>query len=180
MLTMFLLTFCLAYTGCVHRVHVTPLPLSPASTTIPRSVQIIVGPLWLEGADHRPGITFLDWSHHDLTEGIVHYVQQRGTFASVSSNTSDLTLRVATKLSLTSRRGLYHYRITLQADLSENSHLIQSYLAERTAVGSSVRWVTASDRAPIESALQLALEDLMERIEADRPLYSNRAEESGP
>jgi hypothetical protein len=73
---------------------------------------------------------------------------------------------------LTSRGGLYRYRILLQADMSEGVRLIKSYRAEQTVTGSSVRWVTASDRTPIELALQGALEDLMRQIEADRQTYN--------
>ena len=169
----FLLALCLASTGCVHRIHVTPVPTSAPSNTIPRDLQVTLSPIALEGPDHRPGITFLDWSHQDLTQGILDYLRQRGTFASVSPESGDLSLHVAIKLTLSSRRGLYHYRIILQADMQEVSQLIKSYLTEQTAVGSSVRWVTASDRHPIETALQLALEDLMGKIEADRLLYLN-------
>ncbi len=169
-----LLAICLISIGCVHRIHVTPVPtIAPSNTTIPRSLQAIMSPIALEGPDHRPGITLLDWSHHDLTQGIIGYLRQRGTFASVSPESEDLSLHVATKLVLSSRRGLYHYRIILQADMRDASQLIKSYLAEQTAVGSSVRWVTASDRHPIEAALQLALEDLLGKIEADRLLYLN-------
>ncbi len=178
--TTLLLAIGLACTGCVHRIHVTPLPVTPSSITIPRTLQTIIAPLSLEGADHRPGISFLDWSQHDLSQGIIGYLQQRGTFTSVSPDPADLTLRVATKLSLTSRHGRYHYRITLQADTYEKSQLTKSYRVDRTAAGSAVRWVTASDRDPIETALQLALEDLLERIEADRPLYINQTEPSKP
>ena len=169
----FLLALCLVSTGCVHRIHVTPVPTRVPSDTIPRDLHVTLSPIALEGPDHRPGITFLDWSHQDLTEGILDYLRQRGTFASVSPESGDLSLHVAVKLALSSRRGLYHYRIILQADMREVSQLIKSYLTEQTAVGSSVRWVTASDRHPIETALQLALEDLMGKIEADRLLYLN-------
>ena len=179
-LTALLLALCIAYAGCVHRIHVTPFPVTPSATTIPRTLQVTLAPLSLEGADHRPGISLLDWSQRDLSQGIVGYIQQRGTFASVSPNPADLTLRVATKLSLTARRGLYHYRITLQADTHEHSRLLKSYLVDRTAAGSAVRWVTASDRDPIETALRLALEDLLERIEADRAIYINPTEQSTP
>jgi hypothetical protein len=174
----FLLALCLASTGCVHRIHVTPVPTSAPSSTIPRDLQVTLNPIALEGPDHRPGITFLDWSHRDLTQGILDYLQQRGTFASVSLESGDLSLHVATKLALSSRRGLYHYRIILQADMREASQLIKAYLTEQTAVGSSVRWITASDRRPIETALQLALEDLMGKIETDRLLYLNHTTRS--
>lgn len=126
----------------------------------------------MEGPDHRPGIVLLEWPHLDLKQAVLRYLQQRDSFASVSLDPADLTLRVATKLTLTSRSGLYHYRIRLQAEMSEGVRLIKTYRAEHTAVGSSVRWVTASDRDPIETALQVTLEDLMGQIEADRLIYS--------
>jgi hypothetical protein len=175
-LTKFLIALLPLYvvcTGCVHHIQVAPLPTSPSSNTIPQSLQTIVKPISLEGADHRPGITLLEWSHHDLSQAILGYLQQRGTFNSVSPDPADFTLRMATKLSLTSRQGLYRYRIALHAEMSEAGRFVKSYLAEQTAVGSSVRWVTASDRTPIATALQSALEVLMNQIEADRPLYIN-------
>jgi hypothetical protein len=132
-----------------------------------------MSPIVMEGPDHRPGITHLNWPHRDLEEGIVDYLRKRGTFSSVSLESGDLSFHVAPKLMLSSRRGLYHYRIILEADMRDASHLIKSYLVEQTAVGSSVRWVTDSDRHPIETALQLALEDLMGKIEVDRSLYLN-------
>jgi hypothetical protein len=157
-------------TGCVHRIQVNPLPAGPTSTTIPRSLQIAVGPLLIEGADHMPGITLLEWPQRDLSQALIRYVQQRDTFSSVSTNPADLTLRVATKLALASRQGRYHYRVRLQAEMSETAQLIKAYLVEHVVAGSSVRWVTASDRDPIEAALQLALDDLLTQIESDRSL----------
>lgn len=166
-----LIILLITVTGCVHRIQVNPLPTGLTSTTIPRSLEITVGPLLLEGADHRPGITLLEWPHSDLSEAVIRYVQQRNTFSSVSTNPADLTLHITTKLALTSRQGRYHYRIRLQAEMSETAQLIKAYLVEHISAGSSVRWVTASDRDPIEAALQLALDDLLAQIEADRPLY---------
>lgn len=174
----FLLALCLVSTGCVHRIHVAPVPTSAPSNTIPRSLQVTLSPLALEGPDHRPGITFLDWPHRDLTQGIVDYLRQRGTFTSVSLESGELSLQIAAKLALSSRQGNYHYRIILQADMREASQPIKSYLVEQTAVGSSIRWVTESDRHPIETALQLALEDLMGKIETDRLLYLNHSTRS--
>jgi hypothetical protein len=55
--------------------------------------------------------------------------------------------------------------------MSESDQAVKAYLVEQVAVGSAVRWVTASDRDPIEAALQAALDDLLARIEADRSLY---------
>ena len=158
-------------TGCVHRIHVNPLPVAPASMTIPRSLQIAVGPLAIEGADHMPGIALLDWRHRDLSQALIRYVQHRGTFSSVSTDSAELTLRITTKLALASRQNRYHYRVRLQAEMSETGQPIKAYRAEHVAAGSSVRWVTASDRDPIEAALQAALDDLLAQIEADRSLY---------
>ena len=156
----------------------TPLPDEPSSVSIPRSLQLIVSPPSLEGADHRPGIPLLKWSQSDLTQAISGYLQQRGTFASVSGEPGDFTLRVATKLFLTSRQGLYHYRIILQGEMSEADQAVNSYRAEHTVAGSSVRWVTDSDRAPIEGALRLALENLTGKIEEDHRFYSKQTEKS--
>ena len=132
----------------------------------------------MEGPDHRPGIAMLEWPHLDLNQAVLRYLQHRGTFASVSPEPADLTLRVSTKLILTSRSGRYRYRIVLQAEMSEASQRLKSYRAEQTAVGSSVRWVTASDRDPIEIAFQAVLEDLMQQIEGDRPIYISQTQPS--
>jgi len=175
--TMLLLALCITGMGCVHRIQVTPLPASTSSITIPRTLQAVISPIAMEGPDHRPGIALLEWSHLDLKQAVLRYLQQRGTFTSVSPDPADLALRVATKLTLTSRSGLYHYRIVLQAEMSEAARVIKSYRAEHTAAGSSVRWVTASDRNPIETALQGALEDLMRQVEADGATYLSRTEQ---
>ncbi len=176
--TVLLLSLWIACISCVHRIHVTPLPDEPSSVTIPRSLQLIVSPPSLEGADHRPGITLLKWTQSDLTQAILSYLRQRGTFASVSGEPGDFTLRVATKLFLTSRQGLYHYQIVIQGEMSEAEQAVNSYRAEHTVAGSLVRWVTDSDRVPIETALRLVLEDLTEKIERDRPLYIKQTEKS--
>lgn len=144
---------------------------------IPRTLQAVIRPASMEGPDHRPGIALLEWSHLDLKHAVIHYLHQRGTFTSVSLDPADLTLHLATKLTLTSRNNLYHYRIELQAEMSEPAAVIKSYHAEHTVAGSSVRWVTASDRHPIETALQGALEDLMRQVEEDEAIYLNRTEQ---
>lgn len=174
---MLLLALYVTGVGCVHRIQVTPLPASVSSITIPRTLQAVVSPIAMEGADHRPGIALLEWPHLDLKQAVLRYLQQRSTFTSVSPDPADLTLRVATKLRLTSRGGLYHYRVVLQAEMSEAAGVMKSYRAEHTAAGSSVRWVTASDRNPIETALQGALEDLMRQVEADGALYLSGTEQ---
>ncbi len=177
MLNVFLLALCTAGTGCVHRIQVVPLSTGESSFAIPRTLQVVVNPISMEGPDHRPGIALLEWPHLDLNQAIVGYLQQRGTFASISPDSADLTLRVTAKLTLTSRIGIYHYRIALHAEMSEATRPIKSYRAEQIAVGSSVRWVTASDRVPIKAALQAVLEDVMRQVEKDGPIYVGRTEQ---
>ncbi|MBH0190698.1 MAG: hypothetical protein HP492_02790 [Nitrospira sp.] len=162
--------------GCVHRIEVSPLPISPGSSTISRPLQVTVGSLALEGADHRPGIVLLEWPTHNLTQAIVRYAQQRGTFSSVSAGSTDLRLRITAKLALASRQGRYHYHMRLQGEMSEADQPVKTYVSEQTVAGSRVRWVAASDRDPIETALQLALDDLFGWIEADRILYVGQGE----
>ena len=166
--------------GCVHRIEVNPLPTSSASSAIPRPLQLTVNTLALEGADHRPGIILLQWPTHNLSQAVVRYAQQRGTFSSVSQHSADLRLRITAKLALTSRQGRYHYQIRLQGDMSQEEQPVKDYVAERTVAGSMVRWVAASDRDPIEAALQLALDDLFGLIEADQALYVARVERPSP
>ena len=161
-----------ALTGCVHRIEVSPIPSSQATRTIPLSLQVVVDAPLLEGADHRPGIVLFTWPHEDLEGAVTRYATRRGTFRSVSTDHAELRLHLATKLALSSRQGRYHYQIRLQAELHEQEHLVKSYLAEATAAGSLARWVTASDRDPIESALQSALDDLFNQIEADSSLHN--------
>jgi hypothetical protein len=172
MLARFLILLLITFTGCTHRVEVHPLPSNQAPATISRSLQVVVVAPTLEGADHRPGITLLKWPQEDLLQAVIRYLQLRGTFSSVLTNPTKLRLRVTTKLALSSRQGRYHYHIRLQGEVSEEGQVIKTYLAEATAAGSRARWVTASDRDPIESALQLALDDLCTKLEGDRSLYA--------
>ena len=157
-------------TACMRTIHVNPLPSEPATATIPRAVQVIVGRLSIEGADHMPGITLLEWPHRDLSRAIIEYVQRRETFSSVSATPADLALAITTKLAMRSRQR-YRYFIQLQAEMRDGSRPVKMYVVERDAEGSTVRWVTASDRDPIEKALQLALDDLLTQIEEDRSLF---------
>ena len=157
-------------TGCVHKIQVHPLPSGPTPNTISRSLQMKVASLWIEGADHMPGIALLEWPHRDLSQALIQYAQARKTFSSVSTNPAELLLNVTTKLSMTSRER-YRYRIQLEAEMREPARPIKTYLVEHEEAGSSVRWVTASDRDPIEASLQLALDDLFTQIETDRTLY---------
>src|SRR6185437_12713044 len=90
---MLLLSLCVTWMGCVHRIQVTPIPASASSITIPRTLQAVISPISMEGPDHRPGIVLLEWPHLDLKQAVLQYLQQRGTFASVSFDPADLTLR---------------------------------------------------------------------------------------
>lgn len=156
--------------GCTRQIEVHPLPSHTASATIPRSLQVVVGELSIQGADHMPGITLLEWPPRDLTRASIDYIRQRGTFTSVSDGPADLVLKLTARLSMISR-GPYVYSIRLHADVRTAADLIKSYEAEQSATGSAVRWVTASDRDPIEAALQSSLENLLTKIESDRSLY---------
>lgn len=159
-----------ALPGCLRRIEVHPVPSHPASSSIPRSLQVGIRSLTIQGADHMPGITLLEWRTADLSRATMEYIRNRGTFASVSEGPADLAMKLTARLSMIAR-GPYVYHVRLQADMGTAIEPIKSYDVERSSTGSSVRWITASDRDPIEAALQLALEDLLTTIESDRSLY---------
>lgn len=157
--------------GCVHRIHVTPTPPVIAPTPIAQSVQVIVPFLAIEGADHMPGIALFDWPAEDLRSATMNYVQSRRTFTSVLDKTADQTLRIKAWLTMRSR-GHYRYSLRLESDLGPlDKPPVKSYLVEKEAIGSNVRWTTASDQAPIAETVQAALDDLLTQVEADRLLY---------
>jgi len=171
--TVFSLAFLLAaLSSCTHQLEVHPLPSDLADPTISSALQILVDAPALEGADHRPGITLLEWPHDNLRQAILQYADQRRTFSSVSTDQTELSLRIATKLALTARKWRYHYHVQLQAEISKAGHLVKAYLAKATAAGSLARWVSASDNDPTNSALQLALDELFAQIEEDGSLYA--------
>ena len=118
-----------------------------------------------------PGIALLEWPAQDLRTAAVDYIQSRQTFDSVDDKPADLTLTVKAWLTMRSH-GNYRYSLRLESALgpSENPP-IKSYLVEKETVGSSVRWITASDQSPIAEAVQAALDDLLTQIEADHLLY---------
>jgi uncharacterized lipoprotein YajG len=121
-----------------------------------------------------PRISHFKWSHDEVRRSLTEYLRQRGTFTDVVTAPADLTMTVTPKLSLKSR-WRYWYRVRLQVDIQESTRTIKSYAAEHEVAGSFARWVTASDRDPIEAALQQALDDVMTQIEADRELYEPNA-----
>mgnify|MGYP001163407964 CR=1 FL=1 len=157
--------------GCVHRIHVTPTAPAVSSDLITQSLQVLVPSLALEGADHRRGIVLLEWPAEDLRSAVIDYIQSRQTFASVSDRPADVTLTVKAWLAMRSH-GNYHYRLRLESTLGPSGKpAIKSYLVDKETEGSSVRWITASDRSPIAGAVQAALDDLLTQIEADHLLY---------
>ena len=118
-----------------------------------------------------PGIALLEWPAQDLRVATIDYIQSRQTFASVGDRPADLTLTVKAWLTMRSR-GNYRYSLRLESDLGPSDKPpIKSYLVEKEAMGSSVRWITASDQSPIAKAVQAALDDLLTQIEADSLLY---------
>ena len=159
--------------GCVHRIQVTPAPPAVSPITIAQSVQVIVPFLALKGADHRKGITLLEWPAEDLRSAAISYIQSRQTFTSVTDKPADLTMTVKAWLTMRSS-GNYRYSLRLESALGPSGKLpIKSYLTEKDAIGSSVRWITTSDQTPIAEAVQAALDDLLTQIEADHLLYRN-------
>ena len=159
--------------GCVHKIHVAPAPPAVSPASIQKSLQIVVPFLAVEGADHRQGITLLDWPVQDLRSAAIHYVQSRQSFTSVGDKPAELTLTIKAWLTMRSS-GNYRYRLRLESALGRTEQLpTKSYLVEKEAVGSNVRWITASDQTPIAEATQAALDDLLTQIEADRLLYQN-------
>lgn len=157
--------------GCTHKIHVAPSPPTVAETPIPYSVRVIVPFLALKGADHMPGIALLQWPAKDLRSAAISYIQQRRTFASAEDSPSDLTLIMKAWLTMLSR-GEYRYILRLETDIGPADRpAVKSYVVQKEAVGSSVRWVTDSDQDPIAQVVQAALDDLFTQIEADHALY---------
>jgi hypothetical protein len=157
--------------GCVHKIHVTPVSTVVSQIPIPHSVRVQVPHLALEGADHMPGIVLLEWPAKDLRAGAIDYIRQRQTFAAVSDQQGTLTLTIKAWLWMRSREA-YRYTFRLESDFGPSDKPpIKSYLVQKEAVGSRVRWVTASDQAPIAETVQAALDDLLMQIEEDAALY---------
>lgn len=121
-----------------------------------------------------PGIAMLDWPARDLRQAIVEYGRQRGTFRAVDEDQGSLILTVNAWLWVRSREA-YRYTVQLESDLGATGKPpTKSYTVRKEAVGSRVRWVTATDQDPIANAVQAALDDLFMQIEADAALYGKR------
>jgi hypothetical protein len=69
-------------------------------------------------------------------------------------------------------REAYRYTVHLESALGPaGKPPVKSYVVQKEAVGSRVRWVTSSDQDPIGAAVQAALDDLFMQIEDDAALY---------
>ncbi len=117
-----------------------------------------------------PGIPLLEWLAKDLQQAIVEYFVQRQTFTAIGTEPADMRLIVKAWLTLRAP-DRYLYRVHLESDLSLSGQApLKTYAAEGEALGSSVRWVTASDQEPIAEATAQALNQLATQIEQDREL----------
>ncbi len=119
-----------------------------------------------------PGIALLQWPPKDLRTAAIGYIQQRRTFASAGDSQSDLTLTMKAWLTMLYRGEYYRYTLRLEMDINPlDQPALKSYVVQKEAVGSRVRWVTASDQDPIAQAVQAGFDDLFTQIEADQALY---------
>lgn len=167
-LVIFLMGLGILVSGCVHRIQVHPLSNDPTTMTIPVGTQLEVPFLAIEGADHMPGIALLEWPAKDLRQAMIRYFAGRQTFRTIGTDPADLRMVVKAWLILRAP-DRYLYRVHLEADLSYAGHgPFKTYAAEGEALGSSVRWVTASDQEPIDEAASEAFQQLANQIEQDR------------
>ena len=121
-----------------------------------------------------PGIAMLEWPAKNFRSALIDYVRQRHTFSAVSDEQGSLTLTVKPWLWMRSR-GEYRYIVHLESDLGPTDKPpIKTYVVRKEAVGSRVRWGTASDQEPIAEAVQAALDDLFLQIEEDAALYGRK------
>ncbi|HEU4501268.1 MAG TPA: hypothetical protein VFR82_06415 [Nitrospira sp.] len=160
--------------GCAHSIHVAPVAPSVSTSPIDHALQVQVPLLALQGADRMPGVIMLVWPVKDLRQAVLEYARQRRTFTEVLDEHGDFTLTVRTWLWLRSREA-YRYIVHLEADLGPTGQPpIKSYVVEEETVGSRIRWVTASDQAPIAAAVQAVLDELFDHIEQDAALFRKK------
>ena len=160
--------------GCTHRIHVTPTASPSLAHTIDQTLRVEVSLLALQGPDRMPGIALLEWPAADLRQAILEYARQRGTFVVSDDGQGALTLSVKSWLWVRSREA-YRYTVRLDSDVGPTGKPpVKSYVVQKEAVGSRVRWVTASDQDPIAAAVQAALDDLFMQIEEDAALYRKK------
>jgi hypothetical protein len=167
----FLCAWCLlSLEACTHNIHVAPVA-STASASIDQTLRVAVPLLALQGPDRMPDIALLEWPAADLRRAIVEYARQRGTFRAAGEDQGSLTLSIRAWLWVRSREA-YRYTVHLESALGPaGKPPVKSYVVQKEAVGSRIRWVTASDQDPIGAAVQAALDDLFMQIEDDAALY---------
>jgi hypothetical protein len=130
--------------------------------------------LAIEGADHMPGIPLLEWPVKNLRQTTLDYFIQRRTFSTIGIEPADIRLIIKAWLTLRAP-DRYLYRVHLEADLLfSGATPLKTYMAEGEALGSSVRWTTASDQEPISTATAQALHNLASQIEQDRDVFIKR------
>ncbi len=160
--------------ACTHNIHVAPVPSVTSAAFIDQTVRVAVPQLAIQGPDRMPGVSLLDWPAGDLRKAIVEYARQRGTFRAVEEDPASLTLTVKAWLWVRSREA-YRYTVQLESDLGTMATPpTKTYVVKKEAVGSRIRWVTATDREPIAAAVQAALDDLFMQIEEDAALYKRK------
>ena len=152
-----------------------PVPSVTSPASIDQTVRVAVPQLAIQGPDRMPGISLLDWPAGDLRQAIVEYARQRNTFRAVGEDQGSLTLTVKAWLWVRSREEAYRYTVQLESDLgTTGTPPTKTYVVKKEAVGSRIRWVTATDRDPIAAAVQAALDDLFMQIEEDAALYGRK------
>jgi len=169
-----LLSVSLFGTGCVHQIHISPPTGDVTTAPLPATVQLDMPFLAIEGADHMPGIPLLEWPVKNLRQTTLDYFIQRRTFSTNGIEPADIRLIIKAWLTLRAP-DRYLYRVHLEADLLfSGATPLKTYMAEGEALGSSVRWTTASDQEPISTATAQALHNLASQIEQDRDVFIKR------
>jgi hypothetical protein len=164
----------LSLEACTHNIHVKPVASVAPSAAIDQTLRVAVPLLALQGPDRMPDIALLEWPAADLRRAIVEYARQRGTFRAAGEDQGSLTLSIKSWLWVRSRE-TYRYTVHLESELGPTGKPpVKSYIVQKEAVGSRVRWVTASDQVPIDAAVQAALDDLFMQIEEDAALYGKK------
>ena len=164
----------LSLEACAHKIHVTPVASAAPSATIDQTLRVAVPLLALQGPDRMPDISLLEWPAADLRRAIVEYARQRGTFLAAGEDQGSLTLTIKGWLWVRSREA-YRYTVHLESELGPTGKPpVKSYVVQEEAVGSRIRWVTASDQNPISAAVQAALDDLFMQIEENAVLYGKK------
>jgi hypothetical protein len=117
-----------------------------------------------------PGIPLLEWPSKDLQQTIIEYFTQRQTFTSIGTEAGDMRLVVKAWLTCFARLTATSTGSILESDLVcfRTRPRSRHTRPKVKPIGSSVRWVTASDQEPIAEATAQALHQLAIQIEQDR------------